>query len=197
MAKTIKIGYGQTLRFAPYQESQFPWTHTAQIQIIDKENHFSGFFDFDTPEQIDEVIDALRELKRSFPNQSPKTYQERTKAPRGDFEQRKMKVQREYADANSSIKVGDIIRAEIERLKNELIQASCKSEYDDGRISAFEDTILFIDSLPNEEVNEKTTFCASERGTIDEIIFALKSLGNEKMISYHKEIEFLQKVRKM
>ena len=37
---------------------------------------------------------------------------------------------------------------------------------------------------------------AADRGIIDEIIFALNSLGEEKMISYHKEIEFLNKIRK-
>lgn len=42
------------------------------------------------------------------------------------------------------------IKAEIERLKNELIQEAekgYKSEFDEGRISAFEDMITFIDSL--------------------------------------------------
>ena len=38
---------------------------------------------------------------------------------------------------------------------------------------------------------------AADRGIIDEIIFALNSLGKEKMISYHKEIEFLNKIRKL
>ena len=38
---------------------------------------------------------------------------------------------------------------------------------------------------------------AADRGIIDEIIFALNSLGKEKMISYDKEIEFLNKIRKL
>lgn len=38
---------------------------------------------------------------------------------------------------------------------------------------------------------------AADRGIIDEIIFALNSLSKEKMISYHKEIEFLNKIRKL
>ena len=38
---------------------------------------------------------------------------------------------------------------------------------------------------------------AADRGIIDEIIFALNSLGKEKMISYHKEIDFLNKIRKL
>lgn len=36
---------------------------------------------------------------------------------------------------------------------------------------------------------------AAERGTIDEVIIALKSLGNEKMISYDKEIKLLERLR--
>ena len=36
---------------------------------------------------------------------------------------------------------------------------------------------------------------AAERGTIDEIILALKNLGDEKMISYGKEIELLERLR--
>lgn len=42
------------------------------------------------------------------------------------------------------------IKAEIERLKNELIQEAEKGnklEFDEGRISAFEDMITFINSL--------------------------------------------------
>ena len=33
---------------------------------------------------------------------------------------------------------------------------------------------------------------ASDRGIVDEIIFALNALGKEKMISYDKEIEWLR-----
>ena len=36
---------------------------------------------------------------------------------------------------------------------------------------------------------------AAERGTIDEIILALENLGEEKMISFGKEIELLEKLR--
>ena len=48
------------------------------------------------------------------------------------------------------------IKAEIERLKNELIQEAekgYKSEFDEGRISAFEDIITFINSLKEEPVS--------------------------------------------
>lgn len=36
---------------------------------------------------------------------------------------------------------------------------------------------------------------AAERGTIDEIILALKNLGEDKMISFGKEIELLERLR--
>lgn len=36
---------------------------------------------------------------------------------------------------------------------------------------------------------------AAERGIIDEVIFALKNFGKEKMISYDKEIKLLERLR--
>lgn len=36
---------------------------------------------------------------------------------------------------------------------------------------------------------------AAERGAIDEVIFALKNFGKEKMISYDKEIKLLERLR--
>ena len=47
------------------------------------------------------------------------------------------------------------------------------------------------------EFEQNTMLSASDRGIIDEIIFALNALGKEKMISYSKEIEFLNKIRKL
>lgn len=44
---------------------------------------------------------------------------------------------------------------------------------------------------------EGTLFSARDRGTIDEIIFALRTLGEEKMICYSEEIKFLEKIRKL
>ena len=38
---------------------------------------------------------------------------------------------------------------------------------------------------------------AGDRGIIDEIIFALNTLGKEKMISYDKEIEWLIKLKEL
>ena len=43
----------------------------------------------------------------------------------------------------------------------------------------------------------KTQLSARDRGYIDEIIKALKFLGEDKMICYADEIEFLEKIRKM
>ena len=43
----------------------------------------------------------------------------------------------------------------------------------------------------------KPLLSARDRGTIDEIIFALRTLGEEKMICYTKEIKFLEKIRKL
>ena len=48
-----------------------------------------------------------------------------------------------------------------------------------------------------DEHPKQITLSAADRGIIDEIIFALNSLGKEKMISYHKEIEFLNKIQKL
>ena len=42
---------------------------------------------------------------------------------------------------------------------------------------------------------EKNRLSATEIGIIDEIILALKTLGEEKMISYSKEIKFLNKLK--
>lgn len=38
---------------------------------------------------------------------------------------------------------------------------------------------------------------AADRGIVDEIIFALNALGEEKMISYDKEIEWLTKLKEL
>lgn len=43
--------------------------------------------------------------------------------------------------------------------------------------------------------NKKILLTAADRGKIDEIIMALTTLGEEKMISYTEEIEFLLKLR--
>ena len=38
---------------------------------------------------------------------------------------------------------------------------------------------------------------AADRGIVDEIILALNTLGEEKMISYSKEINWLKELRKL
>lgn len=38
---------------------------------------------------------------------------------------------------------------------------------------------------------------AADRGVVDEIIFALNTLGNEKCISYDKEINWLKELREL
>lgn len=38
---------------------------------------------------------------------------------------------------------------------------------------------------------------AADRGIVDEIILALNTLGEEKMISYNKEIEWLVKLKEL
>ena len=38
---------------------------------------------------------------------------------------------------------------------------------------------------------------AADRGIVDEIIFALNTLGEEKMISYSKEINWLNELRRL
>ena len=48
-----------------------------------------------------------------------------------------------------------------------------------------------------DEHPQNSQLSVTDRGIIDEIIFALNSLSKEKMISYHKEIEFLNKIRKL
>lgn len=48
-----------------------------------------------------------------------------------------------------------------------------------------------------EEIKTHTQMSAADRGIIDEIIFVLKTLGEEKMISYGKEIEWLNQLRKL
>ena len=40
-------------------------------------------------------------------------------------------------------------------------------------------------------------FTARDRGYIDEIIKALTAFGEQNMISYHEEIEFLKRIRTM
>lgn len=85
------------------------------------------------------------------------------------------------------------IRAEIERMKR-VVDDPILSDNDliIGERNAYIRILSFIDSL-----KEETMLTASDRGTVDEIIFALETLGDEKMISYDKEIDFLKRIRKL
>ena len=47
----------------------------------------------------------------------------------------------------------DTIRSEVERLKNELVKNCEGTMFEQGRISALEDTLLFIDSMPEKPVS--------------------------------------------
>lgn len=46
-----------------------------------------------------------------------------------------------------------------------------------------------------DENPQKLQLTKTDRGIIDEIIFALNTLSKEKMFSYDKEIKFLNKIR--
>ena len=71
-----------------------------------------------------------------------------------------------------------------------------KSRVSRGVNSAF--GIGFLEgAVWSDKHPKQITLSAADRGIINEIIFALNSLGKEKMISYHKEIEFLNKIRKL
>ena len=57
------------------------------------------------------------------------------------------------------------IKVEIERLKNELVQEAekgYKSDFDEGRISAFEDIIIYINSLEEEPISNDLEKAAVE-----------------------------------
>ena len=49
----------------------------------------------------------------------------------------------------------------------------------------------------NADKHTTPSFTARDRGYIDEIIKALTAFGEQNMISYHEEIEFLKRIRKM
>lgn len=63
---------------------------------------------------------------------------------------------------------------------------------DDRIIDRLDDISYDLDKILN---NKKILLTAADRGKIDEIILALNTLGEEKMISYSEEIELLLKLR--
>lgn len=68
------------------------------------------------------------------------------------------------------------------------------AENDDRIINRLDHISYDIDKIRN---NKKILLTASDRGKIDEIIMALTTLGEEKMISYTEEIELLLKLRNL
>lgn len=52
-----------------------------------------------------------------------------------------------------------------------------------------------IDRKYNESKENSKRLSSYERGRIDDIVLALRTLGNEKLISYTEEINFLCKIR--
>lgn len=72
---------------------------------------------------------------------------------------------------------------------------NAQSAKNDDRIINRLDNISYdLEKIRN---NKKILLTAADRGKIDEIIMALTTLGEEKMISYTEEIEFLLKLRNL
>lgn len=77
----------------------------------------------------------------------------------------------------------------------EIVEMLYAIDLHDGRIIDRLDNISYdLDKIRN---NKKILLTAADRGKIDEIIMALTTLGEEKMISYTEEIEFLLKLRNL
>ena len=72
---------------------------------------------------------------------------------------------------------------------------NAQSAKNDDRIINRLDNISY--DLAQIRNNKKILLTAADRGKIDEIIMALTTLGEEKMISYTEEIEFLLKLRNL
>lgn len=69
------------------------------------------------------------------------------------------------------------------------------AENDDRIINRLDNISYGIDKIRSKK--NKVLLTASDRGKIDEIIMGLTTLGEEKMISYTEEIEFLLKLRNL
>lgn len=66
---------------------------------------------------------------------------------------------------------------------------------DDRIIDRLDDISYDLDKILNKK--NKALLTAYDRGRIDEIIMALTTLEDEKMINYNEEIDFLNKIRKL
>jgi hypothetical protein len=67
-----------------------------------------------------------------------------------------------------------------------------KRQFPDGYVN---ENDYIAGAIWSDENPQKPYLSAADRGIIDEIIFALNTLSKEKMISYDKEIKFLNKIR--
>lgn len=82
----------------------------------------------------------------------------------------------------------------LKEIQGWVYEHNAQSAKNDDRIINRLDNISYdLDKIRN---NKKILLTASDRGKIDEIIMALTTLGEEKMISYTEEIELLLKLRK-
>lgn len=77
-----------------------------------------------------------------------------------------------------------------------VFEHNAQSAKNDDRIINRLDNISYdLDKILNKK--NKVLLTASDRGKIDEIILALTTLGDEKMINYDEEIDFLNDIRKL
>lgn len=77
-----------------------------------------------------------------------------------------------------------------------VFEHNAQSAKNDDRIINRLDNISYdLDKILNKK--NKVPLTASDRGKIDEIILALTTLGDEKMINYDEEIDFLNEIRKL
>lgn len=81
----------------------------------------------------------------------------------------------------------------LKETQNWVFEHNAQSAKNDDKIINRLDNISYdLDKIRN---NKKILLTAADRGKIDEIIMALTTLGEEKMINYTEEIEFLLKLR--
>ena len=67
-----------------------------------------------------------------------------------------------------------------------------KRQFPDGYINEKD---YIAGAIWSDENPQKLQLSAVDRGIINEIIFVINTLSKEKMISYDKEIKFLNKIR--
>lgn len=77
-----------------------------------------------------------------------------------------------------------------------VFEHNAQSAKNDDRIINRLDNISYDLAKILNKKNE-VLLTASDRGKIDEIILALTTLGDEKMINYDEEIDFLNEIRKL